>query len=84
MKKLKQSYKSLFILEAGYIYCKRHDIEYVPEKFFNEIAMADRFNIDEFDRICNDLRSYGFVMEYELKEITSEEYEMCVDKFGCE
>lgn len=28
MRILKRDYKNLMILEAGYIYCKRHDINY--------------------------------------------------------
>ncbi len=36
----------------------------------------------EFDNICKDLRCYKYHESYNLIEITNNEYDMCVDKFG--
>ena len=85
MRKLKRSHKNLFILEAGYIYCKRRGIEYNVDKFIDEILMTqtlDSSEGSEFDNICKDLRYYRYFDSYKLIEITDDEYEMCVDEFG--
>ncbi len=82
MRKLKRSDKNLFILESGYIYCKRRGIEYNDDKFIDEIFMAESFGSIEFDNICKDLRMYRHFDSYVLVEITKDEYEMCVDEFG--
>jgi len=85
MRKLKRSYKNLFILEAGYIYCKRRGIEYNDYKFTDEIFMSESFDSSkgsEFDNIIKDLRSYRHFDSYKLIEITDDEYEMCIDEFG--
>ena len=82
MRKLKRSHKNLFILEAGYIYCKRRGIEYNDDKFIDEIFMAESFDSCEFNNMCKDLRMYRHFDLYSLIEITEDEYEMCVDKFG--
>ena len=82
MRRLKRSYKNLMIIEAGYIYCKRHNLDY--ETFIDDVFMTEEFDCSEgseFDNICKDLRYYGDI-SYELIEITDDEYEMCVDKFG--
>jgi hypothetical protein len=70
------------IFEAGFIYCKRHNIDY--DNDFEDLLMQSNpiFDNNEFDAIAKDLRSYRSTMTYELKEITEEEYEMCVDEFG--
>lgn len=85
MRKLKRTHKNLYILEAGYIYCKRKGIEYTDDKFVDEIFMTEEFNCSEsseFDNICKDLRCYRYYDSYKLIEITEDEYEMCVDEFG--
>jgi len=85
MRKLKKSHKNLFILEAGYIYCKRRGIEYSDDKFIDEIFMTESFDSSEgseFDNMCKDLRMYRHFDLYSLIEITEDEYEMCVDEFG--
>ena len=82
MRKLKRNHKNLFILEAGYIYCKRRGIEYNDDKFIDEIFMTESFDSGEFDNICKDLRCYKYFDSYKLIEITDDEYEMCVDEFG--
>jgi hypothetical protein len=82
MRKLKRSHKNLMILEAGYIYCKRHNLNY--ETFIDEVFMTEEFHSDEeseFNRICVDLRYYKYLDSYKLIEITEDEYEICVDKF---
>ena len=79
MRSLKQSHKNLMILEAGYLYCKRHNLNY--EKF-DDLVIAEYFQSNEFDNICKDLRCYRRFKSYVLTEITEDEYEMCVDKFG--
>jgi hypothetical protein len=48
MRKLKRSHKNLFILEAGYIYCKRRGIEYNDDKFIDEIFMTESFDSSEY------------------------------------
>lgn len=80
MRKLKRSGKALMILEAGYIYCNRHNFDY--ETFIDNVFMTKEFNYDEFENICKDLRYYRYVNLYKLKEITDDEYEMCLDKFS--
>ena len=85
MRKLKRNHKNLYILEAGYIYCKRRNIEYNDDQFIDEIFMTDGFNSSEgseFDNICKDLRCYRYLDSYKLIEITDDEYEMCIDEFG--
>ncbi len=85
MRKLKRNHKNLYILEAGYIYCKRRNIEYNDDQFIDEIFMTDSFNSSEgseFDNICKDLRCYRYLDSYKLIEITDDEYEMCIDEFG--
>lgn len=81
--KLKRSHKNLMILEAGYIYCKRYNINY--DTFINDVFMTEQFDCSdgsEFDNICKDLRCYKYFDSYRLIEITNDEYEMCVNKFG--
>ena len=72
------------IIEASYIYCKRHNLDY--ETFIDNVFMTERFQDSsegsEFDNICKDLRCYKYFDSYKLIEITDGEYEMCVDKFG--
>lgn len=80
MRKLKRSHKNLMIIEASYIYCKRHNLDY--ETFIDNVFMTERFDGSEFDNICEDLRCYKYFDSYKLIEITDDEYEMCVDKFG--
>ena len=84
MRKLKRSHKNLMIIEASYIYCKRHNLDY--ETFIDNVFMTERFQDSsegsEFDNICKDLRCYKYFDSYKLIEITDGEYEMCVDKFG--
>jgi hypothetical protein len=36
---------------------------------------------DEYDRICEDLWCFRYYDWYKLKDISVEEYEMCVDYF---
>jgi hypothetical protein len=83
MRKLKRSHKNLMIIETSYIYCKRHNLDY--ETFIDDVFMTEQFNtseVGEFDNICKDLRFYRYFDSHKLIEITDDEYEMCVDKFG--
>ena len=83
MRKLKRSHKNLMVLEAGFIYCKRHKLNY--ETFIDDVFLTEEFHSDEeseFNNICKDLRCYKYFDSYKLIEITDDEYEMCVDKFG--
>ena len=83
MRKLKRSHKNLMVLEAAYIYCKRHELNY--ETFIDDVFLTEGFHSgkeSEFNNICSDLRCYRYFDSYELIEITYDEYEMCVDKFG--
>jgi hypothetical protein len=84
MRKLKRTHKNLMIIEAGFIYCKRNDIEFDIDNFIDNIFMTDEFHDtnNEFDSICDDLRCYRYYEKYKLKVITEEEYESCVDMFG--
>ena len=85
MRKLKRQHKNLFVLEAGFIYCKRRNVDYDSDKFIDEVFMTSEFNLgenSEFDKICKDLRSYRYFETYSLVEISEDEYEMCVDEFG--
>lgn len=71
------------IIEASYIYCKRHNLEY--EIFIDDVFMTEHFECgegSEFDNICKDLRCYKYFDSHKLIEITDDEYEMCIDKFG--
>jgi hypothetical protein len=45
MRKLKRSHKNLFILEAGYIYCKRHKLDY--DTFIDNVFMTEQFDSSE-------------------------------------
>ena len=83
MRKLKRTHKNLMIIEAGFIYCKRNNIEFDADYFIDNIFMTEEFHDDiKFDNICEDLRCYRYYEKYKLKEITEEEYELCVDMFG--
>ncbi len=55
MKILKRNnHKNLYLLEAGYIFCKRYNIEYISDdNFTNNIFLLPL--LDEYDRICEDL-----------------------------
>lgn len=71
------------VLEAGYIYCKRRNLNY--ETFIDEVLIKEEFHTEEgseFDNICKDLRYYRYFDSYKLIEITDAEYEMCIDEFG--
>lgn len=46
MRKLKRTHKNLYILEAGFIYCKRRGIEYSDTKFTDEIFMSEEFKCE--------------------------------------
>jgi len=83
MRKLKRPCKSLMIFEAGFIYCKRHNLNY--DTFIDEEFMTEDFECgedSEYDNICKDLRLFRVIKDYKLKTVTVEEYELCVDKFG--
>lgn len=83
MKILKHSHKNLMIIEAGYIYCVRHNLN--QDTFIDDVLLSEQFNTSEnseFDNICEDLRCYRCFESYKLIEITDAEYDMCVDKFG--
>lgn len=83
MKKLKKDHKQLMIIEAGFIYCKRHKLD--NETFIDNVFMTEEFNCSEnseFDNICEDLRYYRYYEKYISKTVTDEEYDMCVEKFG--
>lgn len=83
MRKLKRSHKNLMIIEASYIYCKRHNLDY--DRFIDDVFMTEQFDSSEggeFDNICKDLRYYQYFDSHKLIEITDDEYDMCVDKFG--
>lgn len=82
MRKLKRQHKNLYILEAGYIYCKRLGVEYNDDSFINDFFLKEEFDHGEFDQICEDLRCYRYYENYILKNITDEEYEMCIEEFG--
>ena len=85
---LKHTRKNLMLLEAGFIWCLRRGIEYSDDTFIDDYFMSDDFQSDlsdEFDNICTDLRRFRFCYKnYDLKEITVEEYEKCIDEFGSE
>ena len=70
------------VLEAGYIYCKRYNLNF---ETFIDVFMSEEFNSSEgseFNNICIDLRSYQYINSYKLIEITEAEYDMCVCKFN--
>lgn len=79
---LKRTYKSLFLIEAYYIYCIRYNIEFCFDGV-ESIFMLEGDKKKEFDSIIEDLRHYrNGTYEYKLTEITEDEYELCIDKFG--
>jgi len=83
MKRLRRSHKNLMIIEAGFIYCKRHNL--IQETFIDDVFMTESSLDDvEFNNICKDLLCYKYYDSYKLIEITDIEYEMCVDKFGAD
>ena len=80
MKVLNRSYKALMWEEAVYIYMLRGK----TNKSLDELAVDEDFLTDgEFDDICKDLRSFRRVNNYQLIQISVEEYELCCDMFGC-
>lgn len=79
---IKISYKGLMIFEAGYVYCKRHNLNY--DTFIDDVFLKETFNCSvnsEFDNICKDLRHFRRG-QHKLVELTEEEYEDCVEVFG--
>jgi len=83
MRKIKTSHKNLMIIEASYIYCKRHNLNY--NTFIDDVFMTEGFDSgenSEFDDMCKDLRMYRRIKDYKLKTLTIIEYELCVDKYG--
>lgn len=84
-RKLKRAHKGLNILEAGFIWCLRRDIEYNDDDFIDNYFMTENFNSSEgseFDNICKDLRSYRYRENYIPITVTDIEYELCIDEFG--
>lgn len=85
MKRLKKTHKNLMFIESEYLYCLRHKIE--TSEIFEELFLSDNFDCgegSEYDNICKDLRFFRRIDGYELKEISVEEYELCITKFGKE
>lgn len=85
MKTLKAQHKNLMIIEAGFIYSKRYNLD--KDTFIDNVFMTDDFDSHEggeFDNICKDLRRYRHYKSYVPKTITDEEYEMCIGEFGAE
>jgi hypothetical protein len=85
MKRLRRGHKSLFVLEAGYVWCLRRGIEYSDDSFMDEHFLTGDFDCEEgseYDRIIDDLRAFRYIKGYELREITVEEYESCIEEFG--
>jgi len=84
--RLKRSHKALMIIEASYIYSKRHDLDVVEENFIENVFLTENFDSSEgseFDNITKDLRMYNYNKDkYQLTEITLDEYTQCVLKFG--
>lgn len=85
MRKIKRTHKNLMLLESGFIWCLRRNIEYNTDNFIENYFLTDDFDSSdnsEFDNICKDLRSYRYNEKYKPKTITDDEYEKCIDKFG--
>ena len=83
MRKIKRDSKKLMFLEAAYIYCIRHELVYedfVNNGFFDETLELEQGT--EFDDIAKDLRCFRHFPKYKLIELTENEYEKCIDKFG--
>jgi hypothetical protein len=58
------------VLEACYIYCKRHNLDY--ECFIDDVFMSEQFDSSEgseFDNICKDLRCYKYFDSHKLIEM---------------
>ena len=80
---LKRSHKNLMVIEAGHVYCLRHNID--EETFIDGVFMSEDFHSEEnseFDNMCKDLRSYRYNENYKLTELTESEYDLCVEKYG--
>lgn len=75
---LKRTHKNLMIIEACFLYNKRHNLNLTEE----EIILSPGEDDDEIDRICKDLRFYRCYESYELVEITEEEYDLVFSKFN--
>ena len=78
---LKRTRKSLMIIEAGYIYCLRHNLD--TDTFIDDVFLQEDFDSSEnseYDNICKDLRAYRYIENYKLIEITESEYNLCVLK----
>lgn len=80
MEKLKIPYKGLLIYEAGYIYFKRHNLDFTD--FDNIIFEIDSLDKGEFKKISDDLRYYLYKSNYVLQEITLQEYKEVVELFN--
>lgn len=83
LEKLNHSPKKLMILEAGFVYCLRHELCY--NSFMDDVFMSEDFDLSdgsEFNNICEDLRFFRHSDFYQLKELTVLEYEKCLAKFN--
>ena len=81
---LRRTHKNLMVIEAGFIYCKRHNLNMDTDTFFETVFMTDDFiakEDEEFDTICKDLRCFRHLENYELKTLSVKEYELVVDEF---
>jgi len=47
---LKRTHKNLMILEAGYVYCKRHNLNY--QTFIDDVFMQENFDCEEEYQMC--------------------------------
>lgn len=87
MKRLKISRKGLTIIEASFIYCKRYNLNISINEFLDSFYSDDNFDEKQdiiYEDICEDLRCFRRFKDYSLKEITVEEYDLCVEEFGGE
>ena len=83
MDKLKRSHKNLMVIEAGFIYCHRHNLD--NKTFIDDVFLTEDFEScdgSEFDNLCKDLRFYRHYEDYEPITITESEYNMCINEFG--
>jgi hypothetical protein len=82
---LKRVHKHLHIYEAAFVYITRHKLNMSEDYFIDNILMSDNFSsnsMQEFDNLAKDLLCYRTYDSYKLIELTIDEYESAVDKFG--
>lgn len=81
---LPKSHKNMYIFEALFVYCLRHDIAYCSEddELMDSIVLSSDDSVtNELDDIAKDLRLRAANKHHIFTCVTQEEFSQCLQKF---